>query len=353
MIAIGLRNKPITYINLNNIGVNMSTIRRLKSGNYNVSIRIQGHKPRSKTFPTLQQAKLWSKEEEMILRRSVKKTSIKGLQWVIDEYLARRLTNYDGTPKPSHHSFIFRGKNLVNYLGDIPPSEITTGMISSYRDYRLKSGRAESTVHGEMAFLGRLFEFASIDLDVPDLINIAKKVKKPSGAKQRDAIITKEELVKFIAHSPVKYRNYYSVLFHTCCRKSELLHLPIEWIHLDEQMIKLPDFITKTKTKREVLLNKNAIAIIKEEMMYSKIRDESTLFNFVSGTVSEVFRKVAAKLKYEDLVLHSLRHSGATHYASKGLSTVSLRSITGHKSLVSLNRYVKNIGKATIPLMDD
>lgn len=331
----------------------MSTIRLLKSGNYNVSIRIQGHKPRSKTFPTLREAKLWSEKEETILRSSMNNTLIGGLQFVVNEYLSRRLTNYDGTLKASHHAFTFRGKNLVSYLGDIPLSDITTGMISSYRDYRLKLGRAKSTVHGEMALLVRLFEFASIDLDAPNLINIAKKVKKPSGAKQRDAIITKEELVVFIAHTPVKYRNYFSVLFHTCCRKSELLHLPIEWVHLDERMIKLPDYKTKTKTKREVLLNKDAIAIIKEEIMYSKVRGENTLFNFVSGTVSEVFRKVAVKLDYDGLVLHSLRHSGATHYASKGLSTVALRSITGHKSLVSLNRYVKNVGKATIPLMDD
>ncbi|WOH38556.1 site-specific integrase [Thalassotalea fonticola] len=331
----------------------MSTIRKLKSGNYNVNIRIQGHKPVSKTFPSLFQAELWSKETEDRIKDCLNNTSNSGLQFVIDEYLTRRLTNYDGTPKSSHHAFTFRGKSLVKYLGDIPLRDITTGMISSYRDYRLKSGRAEATVHGEMAFLGRLFDFASIDLDIPNLVNVAKKVKKPSGSKQRDVVINKDELITFVAHTPAKYRNYLKVLFYTCSRKSELLHLPVEWIHLDEQIIKLPDYKTKTKTKREVLLNKEVIAILEEEISYSKIRGENTLFNFVSGTVSEVFRKVAEKLGYEGLVLHSLRHSGVTHYAKKGLSTVALRSITGHKSLISLNRYVKNIPKETLPLMDD
>ncbi|EAW8023129.1 site-specific integrase, partial [Salmonella enterica] len=63
------------------------------------------------------------------------------------------------------------------------------------------------------------------------------------------------------------------------------------------------------------------------------------LFNLTPYAVTQAFRRAARLAKVYGVCFHSLRHSAITRAAEKGLSTVQLMAVSGHKTITMLSRY--------------
>jgi len=63
------------------------------------------------------------------------------------------------------------------------------------------------------------------------------------------------------------------------------------------------------------------------------------LFCLCGAHVSKTFRETCVKLKIEDLRWHDLRHEACSRLVEKGLNSMKIASISGHKTLQMLKRY--------------
>jgi len=327
----------------------MAAIKQLKSGNWNVEIRIKGSKSICKTFKLKSDAEQFSIKNEQAIRANLKGQTLLGLQFVLDTYRKRVLINHDGSLRGSYHYTGYLGKSLVKFFGDVTLGSITTANVASFREKRLRNdGMSESTTRKEMELLQRLYKFADIELDI-EVKNPVNKVKKPSGAKIREKVIDNEQLEHILDEVPHKYHPYFRLLMETACRRSELLYLKTSWVDLSKRVIHLPAEVTKTGTSREVPLSKKAIEII--EPLLNIGRKE--LFRWKGETMTQCFVRAAKRLGYKDVVIHTLRHSCLSYYGRLGFSVFQLRAISGHRSVRMLERYVKVDSLSVIGAMDN
>ena len=331
----------------------MATIYKLKSGNWNVGIRIKGAKSVSKTFIRKSDAERFAYQEELRVRESLGQLKLvdeikHNLRFVLDTYKERVLVNHDGSLRGSYDYTETLGRTLIRFFGDVNLEAITSAQVASFREQRLRvDGKAESTARKEMELLQRLYRFADVELGI-EIPNPVNKVKKPSGAKVRERVISYEELEHILDEVPSDYHSYFRLLMETACRRSELLNLPTAWIDLKARVIKLPAEITKTNTAREVPLSKVAISIL-EPMLSCNAK---SIFKWQGRSVSQVFRRACRRLKYDDVVIHTLRHSCLSRYGRLGFSVFQLSKISGHKSVKMLQRYVKIDSQSVLDAMD-
>jgi site-specific recombinase XerD len=67
--------------------------------------------------------------------------------------------------------------------------------------------------------------------------------------------------------------------------------------------------------------------------------------------LTQAFTRTVARAKMEDFHLHDLRHEATSRFFEKGLSIAEVKSITGHKSMSALERYVHiNAGRLAAKL---
>jgi len=326
----------------------MAAIKQLKSGNWNVEIRIKGSKPICKTFKLKSDAQQFSIKNEQMIRANLKGQTLLGLQFVLDTYRKRVLINHDGSLRGSYHHTGYLGKSLVKFFGDVTLGSITSANVASFREKRLRDdSMSESTTRKEMELLQRLYKFADIELDI-EVKNPVNKVKKPSGAKIREKVIDNEQLERILEEVPLKYHAYFRLLMETACRRSELLYLKTAWVDLSKRVIHLPAEVTKTGTAREVPLSKKAINIIEPLLIVGR----KELFRWKGESMTQCFVRATKRLGYKDVVIHTLRHSCLSRYGRMGFSVFQLRAISGHRSVRMLERYVKVDSLSVLSAMD-
>ncbi|MFT4850456.1 MAG: integrase [Sediminicola sp.] len=326
----------------------MAAFKQLKSGNWNVEIRIKGASPICKTFKHKSDAEQFVIKNEQAIRTNLKGQTLLGLQFVLDTYRKRVLINHDGSLRGSYHHTGYLGKSLVKFFGDITLGSITSANVASFREKRLRiDGMSESTTRKEMELLQRLYKFADIELDVKTT-NPVNKVKKPSGAKIREVVINHRQLEHILEEVSSKYHDYFRLLMETACRRSELLYLKTSWVDLNKRVIHLPAEITKTGFARGVPLSKSAILIL--EPLLDIARKE--LFRWKGESMTQCFSRAVKKLGYKDVVVHTLRHSCLSYYGRLGFSVFQLRAISGHRSVRMLERYVKVDSESVLGAMD-
>jgi integrase len=326
----------------------MASIKQLKSGNWNVEIRIKGVKPICKTFKLKPEAEQFAINSEQVIRSDLSGQTLLGLQFVLDTYRERVLINHDGSLRGSYHQTGYLGKSLVNFFGDVTLDLITSAKVASFREKRLRDdGMSESTTRKEMELLQRLYKFADIELDIEGT-NPVNKVKKPSGSKIREVVIDHIQLEHILDEVLPKYHDYFRLLMETACRRSELLYLKISWVNLNKRVINLPAEITKTGLAREVPLSKSAVNILTPLLN----NDRKELFRWKGESMTQCFVRSAKRLGYKDVVIHTLRHSCLSRYGRLGFSVFQLRAISGHRSVRMLERYVKVDSQSVLTAMD-
>lgn len=75
-------------------------------------------------------------------------------------------------------------------------------------------------------------------------------------------------------------------------------------------------------------------------------KKEDRIFPYNEDTISRRFTNACKALEINDLHFHDLRHEGASRLGEMGWSTFQIMSVTGHRSIASLDRYthVRQIG---------
>ena len=135
-------------------------------------------------------------------------------------------------------------------------------------------------------------------------------------------------------------------------RRSEITAMRWRDVDFQKRTVVLPD--TKNGERRTVPLSKEAVRILDS---LERRAPEKSVWNMASDSVTQAFGRAVnrARATYEkdclmagkkadptflaDIRFHDLRHEATSRLFERGMGTMTVAAITGHKTLQMLKRY--------------
>lgn len=331
----------------------MATIqkRKTKKGtSYRVMIRqSDGFPPASKTFPTLQEAKDWSKQEEARRRQGSyfpnQQQAKHTLSELIDRYITIILPTKPKNAKDTLRHLAWWKTKLGKYaLHAISPNliaqqrqELAEGI--TYKGTR----RSPATVNRYMAALSCVMTYGIKECGwLTD--NPCYRVSKFKESKGRDRIASVDECTRLIeACKQSRNKHLLPIVLlalTTGMRQGEILGLTWDRIDFDRQTITLKE--TKNDRPRTVSLVGLALEILQERCLCKNIHIPYVFPSkkrFGQICIRKAWEEALKRARIQELRFHDLRHSFCTYAAEAGASNLELAMAMGHQTLQMLQRY--------------
>lgn len=226
-------------------------------------------------------------------------------------------------------------KRLYPVFGQLMLSEITTELVSDYRDERLKTVKP-ATVYQELAFMRHVFNVARKewkwvkDNPVADLsFAVGNK-----NARDRWLSVEEEERLLDSATNPSWLNGLLVFALHTGMRRGEILNL--KWQHIDQTRKLVTVVKSKNGEKRSIPMSLTLHNLLSD----MKVRDISgRVFPISVRSLREAFGMTLKKVKIEDFRFHDLRHTFATRLVQNGVDLYKVKELLGHKTITMTMRY--------------
>jgi len=322
-----------------------------KRTTFTATVRVKGFPALARTFDTKGEAKNWAVnvEKDMRMGRYQDVRPVEKLRFA--EVLMRYLEQVSTTKRPNSESRDrISAKALLNGFGsEISLADVNPRRLSAYRDARMKTV-SPSSIQKEFALLSHMFNVARREWGLP-VDNPVSEVTRPKVRNNRTRFLTKEEAQKLLDIAKTsrnqKLYPYLLVMMHTGMRPSEAAGLKWGDVALDARLVKLQ--ITKTDM-RYVPLTEMAENVLRSIRPMDAGKDMYVFLppsSFKSKQILEVpchhfkrsFGTARAKAGLEDVHLHDLRHTAASHLLMAGVDIRTLAEILGHKTLQMVHRY--------------
>ena len=201
----------------------------------------------------------------------------------------------------------------------------------------MKEGFAASTIRNDLNLLSHLFSIAAKEWGMVGLPNPVAEIRKPSLPPGRDRRLQPGEENRLIEACSL-FRSPWllpivQMALETGMRLGEIMSLRWSDINFTENVARLAN--TKNGTPRDVPLSSRAVATL-APLPRSL---DGRVFPLATETVKDAFRRIADSAELQDLRFHDLRHEATSRFFEKGLDTMEVAAITGHKTLTMLRRY--------------
>lgn len=325
---------------------------------YRVQIRqSDGFPPKSKSFPTLQEAKDWQTQEKARRRQSAyfpeQARSKNTVAELIDRYVTIILPTKPKNAKDTkRHLEWWKTK-----LGKYAVQAVSPDLIAKLRQ-ELAAGltpkgtkRSPSTVNRYLAAFSCAMSYAVRECGwIND--NPCRRVSKFKESASRDRIASPEECARILAEC-AKSRNEHLLpivllAMTTGMRQGEITGLTWDCVDLERELINLKD--TKNGRPRTISLIGEPLQILRERFF---CRKQQTPYVFPAkkrfGRISirKAWDEVLKRARVDGLRFHDLRHTFATYAAESGASNLELATAMGHQTLQMLQRYTHMNGAIT------
>lgn len=265
--------------------------------------------------------------------------------------------------------------HLVPFFGDMPLSKISSYDVERYKKKRLqeiaiRGGIARKplnnpkerttspgTVNRELAALSHLFnkaiEWGWIDRRPATI----KRFKEEQG---RITYLSIDQIKRLIecAKQDQNAQIYPFIIIglETSMRRMEILSIRREHINLQQRTI----FIPEAKNGSRLQPITQHLAEFLEGYMTALPKGSEWLFPSVAARkghtadIRKPFRRVviAAGLNPDEVVRHTLRHTAITHLVQAGVDLPTVKRISGHKTLIMVERYAHQNGEHIKAAMD-
>ena len=308
---------------------------RIRKNKWQARVRRKGQPDVTKTFLIRTDAEKWARSIEIEIDRGsyintsyAQKTLFKDL---IQQYLKEVTPTLRGAPEDTYRL----KKMMRNPIAELNLTELTPNKIANYRDERLKEIKP-NTVIRELAYISSMINHARREWGL-GIINPVAQIKKLPQPQGRKRVLNDAEMSRML-HELEKINPFLKPLcefaLETAMRRGELMSLLWMNINFKKSVAFLP--LTKNGDSRYVPLSTKAIKILK--LLPRDI--EGRVFPLNKGTVSIFFLRAARRAKVDDVHFHDLRHMALTKLSVKFTNILELASISGHKELKMLQRYV-------------
>jgi integrase len=288
-------------------------------------------------------------EEPPSLARKKKKKVIK-LNDIGDIYFKRKEAYVKNDIKYYYKNYPLR---LREKFGDVDIDTITSEKIFEYQLELNKKGLAPATINNTIRFLGTLFNLA-IDEKLYHKQNPtkSKKIKSIKVNNQRDRYLTLEEIQELYTYlDDETLKLFVDLSLSTGGRLETILNIKVRDINVADKMLTLRDLKNDSDYK----------GFIPDDLLEHLKECTNTLpaNNFlVGGKIEKVAgRTMRRKMKniFDPLfnegldsrdaknrvVIHSLRHTFASHLAINGTPIFTIQKLMNHRDIKQTMRYAK------------
>ena len=346
----------------------MASISKTPSGGFRV-LWYEGKTKRQKNFKTRAEAKKYASAIELTPEQRSSEILVSTL---LLEYKQKITPKKASSRDESFRIDAFTKRPFASKT----LAQISRDDIQNYVDERSKEV-APATVLRELDTLSAVFNWAKEQ----DLLtgNPARGLRLPKAPEHRERVATDDE-IKLLLDAvhwdgqtvPKNLSQSVVLMFLIACktgmRAGEILALEDAWI--EGRVIHLPAEATKTRSRRDVALSKEALRLIR---LGRDIGERPKYFGGIRSDVRDVlWRKLRARAGLgpvvdsegrvikEGLNFHDSRATFATWAASPNpktgaprLDVLALARQTGHKDLKMLQRYYRASAADIAKLLDD
>jgi integrase len=315
----------------------MASIRKHGEG-WQARVRRKGYPEITRTFQSKQDAERWARTEETEIDRGtfIDRTLAENstLGEVLERYLA------EVTPLLRGHSenrYTLRAIQRAR-LAQFSMAALTPPVVAEWRN-ELSERVSPATVVRNLATLSAVINHARREWGI-HISNPVAMVRKPSPPPGRSRVLSAEEEHRLLeAAAPLGRRSPWLVpaiviSLETAMRRGELLALKWDDVDLPRRLAYLR--MTKNGTARFVPLSSKAIATL-SDMSRSP---DGRVIPMAAASLTKAFERARVRADLPDFRWHDLRHTAATRIAPRLTNLIELATVTGHKSLSMLKRYV-------------
>lgn len=320
----------------------MANIRRMKSGNWNVQVRIAGRSARSQTFHSRPEAEAWAKNIESRLNFRHPCVVDAGM-----EYCSQVLA---GKASREQSEYLFKRLGQREEF-QRPLDKVTLQHVNSYKKKRL-SEVSSTTARNDLMKLRSLYRWYSNEWFArcgEPLANPCDRLELPKARKTRETVISRKQLSALLCEMTPLLAQIVELAYETAMRRSEILNLRQCDLHLDERFLRV---VEGKEGSRDVPLTRRAVRLLEYAANRSD-EEGAKLYSIAPYSVSQAVRRARIRLGMaSDIRFHQLRHSRITEVARKGLNLSQVMVVSGHRDIRSVQRYTHLNVKDVIDLID-
>lgn len=307
----------------------MATIRKLRN-KWQAQVRIKGHKPQAKSFTLKSDAVAWARLIEAEIQRGVFVDTAEAEQMTVRDAIERFLDGIADVKKQAIERSTSRP--VIAALGTVSLFNLSNQHLAEFRDVQLKLVGPTTVVH-RLSLLSKVLRIAHQEWNVPFPKGVpsVRKPKRPAGRDRRLQEGEYDLLLNSLSETPV-VQSIVVFAVETAMRRGELVKAKWGHINWQSRTIHIPE--TKTGVPRNVPLSERALALLN-----GLKREDERIFVIRPDSVSQAFERACKRAGIEGLRFHDLRHEATSRLFEKGLNTMEVATITGHKTLEMLNRY--------------
>lgn len=307
----------------------MATIRKLRN-KWQAQVRLKGHKPQAKSFTLKSDAVAWARMIEAEIQRGVFVDTAVAEQMTVRDAIERYLSSLVDQKKRRIESSTARP--VIKHLGHVSLFNLSNQDLAEFRDTQLTQVGPTTVVH-RLSLLNKVLKLAQQEWNVPFPKGVpnVRKPKRPNGRDRRLEDGEYDRLIDALCETPT-VQKIVVLAVETAMRRGELVK--IQWEHIDwkSRTLHIPE--TKTGVPRDAPLSERALAVF-DSMKSSSGR----VFEIQADSVSQAFERACKRVGIEGLRFHDLRHEATSRFFEKGLNTMEVATITGHKTPSQLARY--------------
>jgi len=269
------------------------------------------------------------------------------LKNIADEYFK---TRKDGKSKNSDLATF--NKHLKDYFDDlesVTKSDIEK-LISSLQNKKNINGNnlSEQTIKNILGILSAIINYGLKDNLLKN--DITKYYKRTSIDNARERFLNKEEIKELYQHLEDNYDEYLFIFtklaLSTGARAATIANITKKDINFNQNTITLKDF--KNNSTYTGFINKDLATILHRYTKKLKLNDK--LFTLNQTTLLRNLGKILNTLFNDGLdqsdrknrvVVHTLRHTFASHLAINGTPIFTIQKLMNHKDIKMTMRYAK------------
>lgn len=234
-------------------------------------------------------------------------------------------------------------------IGNLRLQEIGKPELNKIKEHM--KGKSERNLGYTLQVVKQVFNFA-IENDFYDYANPTKKIKIPSGVRERKGYLTREEekeLLPALAQRSQLMHDLALASLYTGMRFSELARL--RWQDIDWERNQVTIYKAKDPQQSAKVRHASFPPTVRRMLEERKGKSGSDLvFPGKSGNVMnevpDTFARVVEELglnagrdEEHKIVFYSLRHTFATRLLEKGVHQFTLAELMGHSSIKTTKKY--------------
>lgn len=322
----------------------MATVRK-RGGRYQVQIRRLNFPTQSKSFTSLASAKAWARRIETSMddgswidARETRSVLING---IVDDLVL----SYERFNMPVAAPKLSSLRQIADHFQGVSIHDLTVEDVLLFAAARRSKVKA-STLQKQMYYFRQAVNNSRIKVQ-EDVVQIAidELIKKKIilSSVWRDRRLSDREYKLIIQEAKNHWvRHAIDIALESGMRQGEIHALKMSDIDFDKGVIKVLRKDPKAEGGKRLckipLLKGVREAILRAQ---DEVGSRDNLFAVKSsGSISDKFARLTAKLRIDDLTFHDLRHEAISRMFERGMTVEQVRSVSGHTSLDQLSRYV-------------